>query len=246
MERPTLQATISDNLARVRGTIDAACASARRVPANVRLVAVTKSATLEAIRTLTELGVRDLGENRVQQLLQRTAEFGASLESLDTKASGGPPCWHMIGHLQRNKAKSVLGASRIIHSVDSRRLAEEILRQAEAGDADVDVLVEVNVSGEASKEGIAPPELGALVEFLQTARRLRLRGLMTMAPLELDPQQARPHFAALRELLESLRNSGAVPPECRELSMGMSNDYAVAIEEGATIVRVGSALFENT
>jgi pyridoxal phosphate enzyme (YggS family) len=151
----------------------------------------------------------------------------------------------MIGHLQRNKVKALLAHSQVIHSVDSSRLAQEIQRHAAVAGLTVEVLVEVNVSGEASKEGIAPAEAESLAREINGLSNLDLRGLMTMAPADLDADAARPHFAALRRLLFELRERGAVGRDCDELSMGMSGDFRVAIEEGATIVRLGSILFDG-
>lgn len=209
-------------------------------------MAVTKSATPDQIRALLAQKQRDLGENRVQQLTARAALLGADLASpFDETAGGELPRWHMIGHLQRNKVKSLLECARTIHSVDSDRLAEQLERQAERIDAVVDVLLELNLAGESNKTGARPDEAARLAERIEGCPRLRLRGLMTMAPLDGGPAAARPCFARLRETLESLRRRGVVGDHCRELSMGMSGDYTVAIEEGATIVRVGSALFSR-
>lgn len=233
---------IADGLKAVTARIHAACQRAGRPASEVRLVAVTKYAQPAWIRALLELGVADLGENRPQQLAQRREEFAGAPAALDDAADG--PRWHMIGHLQRNKIKLFLRHSRILHSLDSLRLAEELAAQArDAGP--VDVLIEVNVSGEASKGGVTPAEAPRLAEAVAKLTPLRLRGLMTMAPLSDDPQSARPVFARLRELRDTLRRAGAAGPDCHHLSMGMSNDFDVAIEEGATLIRVGSALFEG-
>lgn len=255
-----IEATVRRNLAAVRETIATACARARRDAAGVRLVAVTKYAPPGAISALLACGQRELGENRVQQLERRIAEFGAAPEGLDVPADaaatpssapagapdgGRPPRWHMIGRLQRNKVRKLLPRVRVIHGLDSERLADEIERRAGAADCAVDALIEVNVSGEASKGGLFPDDLPRLVAHVADCPHVRLRGLMTMAPLEAEPEATRPCFARLRELLEGLRASGQVGPLCDQLSMGMSNDYAIAVEEGATIVRVGSALYEG-
>jgi len=233
---------VARNLAAVRGTIERAARRTGRDPRDVRLVAVTKYVGADVIRALLGAGAVDLGESRAQQLALRAAELGAC--DLAPWDSGGPgPRWHMIGHLQRNKVRALLRHSRIIHSVDSERLALEIDHEAGRIDARVDVLLEVNISGEAAKQGVSPAEAPRLAEAVGRLPHVRLRGLMTMAPLEGDPEATRPVFAALRETLASLVQRGAASPECRDLSMGMTNDYAVAVEEGATIVRVGSALF---
>lgn len=236
----------------VQARLAAACARARRAPAEVRLVAVTKYVDLDAIRALLACGVRDLGENQVQQLTRRAQELGATCCGLNFPTSGQlmsdatPPCWHMIGHLQRNKVRSLLACCRVIHSVDSLRLAKEIDTQAAAQDALVDVLMEINIAGEANKHGLSPAEAPVTLEAVRELKRLRVRGLMTMAPLNPDAEAARPHFAALRELGERWRQTGLLPTDAQELSMGMTQDFEPAIEEGATLIRVGSALFHDT
>ncbi|HUU94244.1 MAG TPA: YggS family pyridoxal phosphate-dependent enzyme [Phycisphaerae bacterium] len=258
MERSDAIRRLRDNLERVRETIADACRRAGRDPAAVRLVAVTKYVDLDMIGALLDVGVHELGENRVQQLVQRAERVGATMAELfgpepersgpgdrPPDASAAVPRWHMIGHLQRNKVKTLLGHTRIIHSLDSPRLAREIQKVAEARDLMVDTFVEVNVAEEESKYGVALPEVEAVAEAVGACDRIRLRGLMTMAPFDPDPEAARPHFARLRELLERLRQGGAVGPDCAHLSMGMTQDYGVAVEEGATFVRIGSALYEE-
>ncbi|TWT45084.1 Pyridoxal phosphate homeostasis protein [Phycisphaerae bacterium RAS1] len=221
------------NVAAVRERLAAASRRSGRAADAVTLVAVTKYVEPPMIRALLDCGLTQLGESRVQQLVSRASQIGRGA------------CWHMIGHLQRNKVKPLLAASHVIHSLDSTRLADEIQRHAADMGLRADVFVEVNIAGELSKEGVAPAGAAALCEHVARADALRLRGLMTLAPISDDPQSARPHFAALRELLDELRRSGAAPPSCGDLSMGMSQDYGVAVEEGATLVRVGSALFEG-
>jgi pyridoxal phosphate enzyme (YggS family) len=249
-----IRTVLRDNLARLAEGVAAAGARAGRAPGNVALVAVTKYVAPPVIAELLALGVDALGENRVQQLVPRAQAFGARLDGWRLSAlpaGGGPavdsgpprPTWHMIGHLQRNKVRALLPHARCLHSLDSVRLATA-LGQAAAGLAcDVDVLIEVNVAGEAQKTGAAPADVPAVLDAVRAGARLRLRGLMSMPPYEADPERARPHFAALREWLEHLRSRGAVGPECVHLSMGMSHDYAVAVEEGATIIRIGAALY---
>jgi pyridoxal phosphate enzyme (YggS family) len=238
---------LRDNLERVRATIAEACRRSARSPDDVRLVAVTKYVDLEIARTLLEAGVHDLGENRVQQLVSRAEALGAAnLGLLDTEPpERGVPRWHMIGHLQRNKVRNLLRYTRILHSLDSLRLAEELEKQAEKQDLTVDAFLEVNVAGEESKSGAPLSGAPAIADAIMRSAHITLRGLMTMAPFASDPEDARPYFARLRELLEQLRRDGAVGPDCVHLSMGMTIDYAVAIEEGATFVRIGSALFEG-
>lgn len=236
-------ATVLENLARVRRRVADACSRAGRSPDQVRIVAVTKYAPADAVRALIDAGVSDLAESRVQQLQRRAQEFGASLLGLD--ARGTRPTWHLVGHLQRNKVRPWLDASRVLHSLDSERLAGEIEARAAALGAMVDVFLEVNVSGERTKGGVAPHDAPALADHVRRQSHLRLRGLMAMAPLTPSAGDARPAFRALRELLETLRAERVVPRDCDGLSMGMSHDFEVAIEEGATVLRVGSSLFEG-
>ncbi len=239
---------LSDNFKRVRERIAAACARSRRRVEDVRLVAVTKTVEVDVIRTALDMGMVDLGESRVQELVKRAGMVHEHLlrrRMVDPATAPPDPCWHMIGHLQRNKVKAVLPWIDFIHSLDSLRLAEEISAEAARHTRTTAVLVEVNVSGEKSKYGMA---VGAVPHFIAQVRGmpgLSIVGLMTMAPFSDDPETARPCFARLREVFEDVHNERIAGPEFRELSMGMSNDYTVAIEEGATMIRVGTALFEG-
>ncbi len=214
--------SVADGLARVRERIERASARAGRSPGEVALVAVSKVHPASAVREAYEAGQRLFGENYVQEL----AEKAESLADL------GELRWHFIGHLQRNKVKQVLRTGAVIETVDSARLASEIDKRAPAP---VEVLLQVNVAGEAQKAGCDPSELAALVAQVRAMPRLALRGLMTIPPLGEEPEASRPFFARLREL--------GAEHGLRELSMGMSADLEVAIEEGATIVRVGTAIF---
>lgn len=236
----------------MRERIAAAAERSGRRAQDVLMVAVTKNATPDQIRTLVELGQVDLGENRVQQLTQRVAaleEFLSRRRTLGAAAPKGSPeppqqvRWHMIGHLQRNKVKQVIPLVNLIQSVDSLRLAEEIHNFAARTDRVVDILIQVNVSGETSKSGVAAPAVIHLAEQIDSMMHLRLRGLMTMAPYSDDPEDARPVFARTAELFHDLQNARVSGPACNVLSMGMSGDFEVAIEEGANLVRVGRALF---
>ncbi len=218
---------------------------------DVIVVAVTKTASPDQIRTLVEMGHVDLGENRVQQLVQRTAQLE---EYIHRKRSLGRAAdaedelpdqvrWHMIGHLQRNKVKQIIPLVKLIHSVDSLRLAEEIQTFGGRDDRQVEVLLEVNVGGEASKNGIAPPATQHLAEQIEGMLNLRLRGLMVMAPQTDDADEIRRVFARSAELFEDVRSSGACGRTFNILSMGMTNDFEIAVEEGANVVRVGRAIF---
>ncbi len=242
--------TLRANVAWVRADIAMACARVGRDPADVRLLAVTKYVGLEVVRELLAAGVTDLGESRVQQLVARAAACGPArfdwpADEQLMAAAPGAPRWHMIGHLQRNKVKALLPHARILHALDSVRLADALAGQAAELGATVAVFIELNVAGERSKTGAPPEALPALVAAVRRRPQLCLRGLMTMTPYDDDPERSRPFFARLRALLTELHTSGRVGADCRDLSMGMSQDYTVAVEEGATIVRVGSALFEN-
>ncbi len=237
---------------------DAAARSGRR-GIDVELVAVTKYADLTQVRHLVELGHRDLGESRVQQLTSRAAELAAAgygVERPGGYAAGGLTAgvrWHLIGHLQRNKAAEAAETAWLIHSVDSARLADR-LNDLAMGPSDgaeavpgatIPVLMQVNVSGESSKHGVAPDQAETLARHIAVQPGLSLRGLMTMAPRGQKSEDARPTFAHCRALFERLRTGLAAHAggAFDTLSMGMSDDFEVAIEEGATVVRVGGALF---
>lgn len=229
---------IAANLAAVRDRIAAAAGRSGRSAADVRLVAVTKYACDEAVAALIEAGCHDLGESRPQALWVRAERF----RTPDIR-------WHLVGHLQRNKVARTLPLSALIHSVDSERLLAALDAEAGRLGRACDVLLEVNVSGDATKHGVAPGELAALVAAAEKCPRVHVSGLMTMAARESDAERARADFARLRRLRDELLASAGhrpLPANVRlsELSMGMSGDFEQAIEEGATIVRIGSALFE--
>lgn len=220
-------ADIERNAASVRSAIAAAASRAGRSPEAVRLVAVTKTFGMDVIRMALDAGLEDLGENRAQELAQKAAALGEG------------PRWHFVGHLQSNKARQVVGAT-LIHSIDRFGVAEAVARRAVALGITQDVLMEVNVSGEATKHGVEPARAAALAEEIAALDGIRLRGLMTMAPFADDPESSRPYFKDLHDLGLALTRRY---PEATELSMGMSRDFEVAVEEGSTIVRVGEALF---
>ncbi|MCX5683814.1 MAG: YggS family pyridoxal phosphate-dependent enzyme [Planctomycetota bacterium] len=225
------------NLRDVRDRIASAAARSGRAVQAVRLVAVTKTVSEDIIRVLVRAGQKHLGENRPQQLRDRAADLA------DLRIA-----WHMIGQLQKKNVKYVVGAAAMIHSVDSVGLAEVIGKRANVltghnGRATpVPCLMEVN-SGEEQKAGVEPSEAPAAARAIAATPGISLVGLMTMAPMTDEPETVRPFFAALRQLLEQINREAALPKPLTELSMGMSQDYEVAIEEGATIVRVGTALY---
>jgi hypothetical protein len=218
-------ADIAENLRRVRERIDAACRRAGRSPDEVTVVGISKGFPISAVVAAYEAGLSDVGENRVQE---------AAAKIPAAAAQGARPRWHLVGHLQTNKVKTALGLFDIIHSVDSLRLAEMISREAGAG-ARAPVLLEVNVAGEESKFGLAPDEVASALARARALPNVDVQGLMTVAPLAADAEEVRPVFRRLRELGKSLG--------LRHLSMGMSDDFEVAVEEGATLVRIGRAIF---
>ncbi len=224
---------LADNLEHIRGRIAAAAERSGRAADSVKLVAVTKSVVAEQARELVLAGCCDLGEGRPQELWSKAS----SLADLDIR-------WHLIGHLQRNKVERTLPLVSMIHSVDSLRLLRAIDAAAPALGRTMPVLLEVNISGDAAKHGFAPSEMPERLAEAAHCRHVQIRGLMAMAGLDGDKNQARREFRSLRELRDRLRDlpGGA---SLTELSMGMSGDFEAAVEEGATIVRIGSALFEG-
>ena len=224
--------SIADRLAGVRARIDAAARSAGRNPSSVRLVAVSKTFPIEAIRAAYAAGQRDFGENRVQEALQKIDQ------SADLTIR-----WHLLGHLQTNKARKAAQSFATIQSVDSVELLEKLDRAAvEAGSAP-ELLIQVDLAGEATKFGTPPSDVPRFFEAAARCRAARVTGLMTLPPLPEEPEDARPYFRQLRDLSDRWRASGVPEAMLRELSMGMSGDFEVAIQEGATIVRVGTAIF---
>lgn len=246
----TVRRRLVENLKRIRERIEGACARVKRDPETVRLVAVTKYVELDVVRQLLELGIQDIGESRAQQLNQRAVML-QELNERRSVLSGRKeqpsyrPHWHMVGHLQRNKLKLVLPWTDLIHSVDSLRLAEDIHEQATQVGRVANILLQVNTSGEKSKFGVAVGAVPHLIEHFASMPGIRLCGLMTMGPLDATPFELRLAFDRLRDILEDLRGERFVGPHFKELSMGMSGDLECAVEAGATIVRVGQALFEG-
>ena len=237
-------AKISERIERVKGTINSTCARVGRDPSEIKLVVVTKSADIEAIKEVIYLGLADLGENRVQQLKKVSAQIAEFLQGANgDSALPGKVNWHMVGHLQRNKVRQVLPIASLIHSVDTLRLAEEINTSAAKLNLCPKVLLQVNTSNEPQKYGVPVGATTHLAEQIETLPNLKLIGLMTMAPLTHNKGVIRACFVRARELFVEMRGEKIVGPEFTELSMGMSSDYEVAIEEGATILRIGSAIF---
>ena len=241
-----IMAKIAERIKRVNDTICASCQKANRNPAEVKLVVVTKSASEEQIGEVLRFGITDLGENRVQQLRKVAAQMS---EFLGRGERGFPSPekvnWHMIGHLQRNKVSQALPIVSLIHSVDTLRLAEEINAAASKMGICPRVLLQVNTSEEPQKYGVPVGAAMHLAEQIETLPNVKLAGLMTMAPLTRDKNLIRACFVRARETAVEMKGERIVGPAFTELSMGMSSDYDIAIEEGATIVRIGSAIFAN-
>jgi hypothetical protein len=230
--------SVAENLARVREQIQAAAQRAGRSPNEITLVAVSKTFPVEAVLEAYAAGARDIGENRVQEASEK-------IPAVNRQLTREPLRWHLIGHLQRRKARAAVELFEMVQSVDTLRLAETLSRHALEAGKQVPVLLQVNIGNDPQKFGFAPePRAGLVhdVEKMIALPGLRVQGLMTIGPLVATAEQARPFFRALRELRDELaqRFPGA---EWRELSMGMTDDYAVAIEEGATLVRIGRAIF---
>ena len=223
---------IAENVERVRERIQSACRRSGRAIQDVRLVAVSKTKPAEAIRQAYAAGLREFGENRVQEAAAKRQK----LEDLDA-------AWHLIGHLQSNKAKQACRLFDWIHSVDSLHLAQKIDREAAALGRKMPALIEVHLGEEESKFGVKEDDLARMVEGIAALPALELRGLMTLPPFFDDPENARPFFCRLRELADRIAARHLPGVQMRELSMGMSHDFEVAIEEGATIIRVGTAIF---
>jgi pyridoxal phosphate enzyme (YggS family) len=234
---------ISERVKRVKDTINSTCVRFGRDPSEVKLVVVTKSATIEAIKEVIRLGFTELGENRVQQLKKVSAQIAEFLAEADGAALPEKVSWHMVGHLQRNKVHQVLPIVSLIHSIDTLRLAEEINASAPKLNLRPKVLLQVNTSDEPQKYGVSVGAATHLAEQIETLPNLKLVGLMTMAPLTHNKDVIRDCFVRARELFVEMRGEKIVSPAFTEISMGMSSDYELAVEEGATILRIGSAIF---
>ena len=239
---------LTENWKRIEQRVADACHRARRDPSSITIVAATKYASMDIIRALVDIGVKDFGENQVQELTKRAAMVKEWLcrpfhdSSADERL---PPRWHMIGHLQRNKVKQVLPWVALVHSVDTLRLAEEIDARSRALGIVSPVLLEVNAGDERSKHGVAVAATTHMAEQIHSLQHLTLHGLMAIAPLTDDQQRIRRVFSRVRELFEEIVSERLCGPEFRELSLGMSNDFEHGIASGATYVRIGSALFEG-
>ena len=236
-DTPTIDArALAERLEQVRERIEGACQRAGRSAEEVKLVAVSKTFPLEAVRAAYALGLRAFGENRAGELSEKA-------EALPGDHLGGDVQWHMIGHLQRNKAKDVAAHADVFQALDSSRLAKELDKRCRREGRVLPCLVQVNIAGEEQKYGLAPEEAHAFLDSLAAYEHLRVRGLMAMAKYTEDPETVRPSFRRMRALFETYDASANPRVRMDELSIGMSGDFEVAIEEGATQVRLGSALF---
>lgn len=222
----SLQARIDE----VESKIQAACARSGRDRSEIKLVAVTKYVSLDTTRQVLANGLTHIGENRWPDAREKW------------EALGDEGTWHFIGHLQTNKVKDVIGKFAYIHSLDRMSLAKELQKRAEASDITINCFIQLNVSGEESKYGLAPEKLLDFAREVSKMERLKIVGLMTMAPFESEPEATRPVFRDLRMWRDRLNEEGIWPYRITELSMGMSNDYEIAVEEGATYLRLGSTL----
>jgi len=235
---------ISDRLKLVKENIADACARSQRPEKSVRLIIVTKTVPVESVKEVIKLGCTELGENRVQQLKNVAADINeflaqnAGSENIPEKVN-----WHMIGHLQRNKVRQALNICSLIHSVDTLRLAEEINTAAAKMEHKTDILLQVNCSGEPQKYGTPVGAAIHLAEQFSTMNNIRLVGIMTMAPLTLNKDIVRACFVRAREIFEEIKGEKLAGSKFKQISMGMSQDYEIAIEEGATMLRIGSAIF---
>ena len=224
-------ADIKENLANVRKNIEDACKKVGRDVSEVTLITVSKTKPLSDLRIAYEEGSRDFGENKVQELVSKIDEMPSDVK------------WHLIGHLQRNKVKYIAGKVAMIHSVDSYRLAKEINVQAKKNSCVIPILIEINIAGEDTKFGIKPEEAEELIREISELENVKVSGLMTIAPNVANPEENRAYFKAMKDLFVDISSKNIDNVEMKVLSMGMTNDYTVAVEEGATMIRVGTGIF---
>lgn len=224
---------LKENLANVEKNIEQACKNAGRSRDEVTLIAVSKTKPVEMLQEIYDENIRDFGENKVQELCSKMEQLPSDIR------------WHMIGHLQRNKVKYIVGKVELIHSVDTYRLAEEINIQAKKQNVIVPILVEVNIAHEESKFGISAEDAILLVEEISKLENIRIKGLMTIAPYVENPEDNRLYFRKIKQLSVDITNKNIDNVFMEILSMGMTGDYMVAIEEGATMVRVGTGIFDE-
>ena len=229
---------VKENILQVKRRIEQACLRVKRDPASVMIVAVSKGRVVDEISQAIQAGIGDIGENRIQESLPKINDIRHTTYDIRVK-------WHMIGHLQTNKAKDAVKFFDLIQSVDSLRLAQEIDKQAGRAGKIQDILIEVKTSPEAAKFGIKPAEISGVIEKMSGLKNISIKGLMTIAPAVNKPEDARPYFRQLRELRDKINDIRYTIYDIRELSMGMTDDFEVAIEEGSTMVRIGRAIFQG-
>lgn len=222
---------IEKNLDSILKNIRQACLASKRIEEDITLIAVTKTVDVDVMIEARKLELLNFGENKPQELVRKFEFFGEETR------------WHMIGHLQRNKVKYIIDKVELIHSLDNIRLAQEIQKQSEKYDKITDVLIEINIGNEISKHGINPDDLFEFVRQMDEFGNIRIKGLMTVAPYKANVEDVRPYMKKMKTLFDKLGEIKASNIDVDTLSMGMSNDYVIAIEEGATMVRIGSAIF---
>jgi pyridoxal phosphate enzyme (YggS family) len=223
--------SIAENLSRIKERMAEAAIRSGRTPGSVKLVGVTKTVDLDRIKEAVSAGLQILGENYVQEARDKIRE-------LKDRVS-----WHFVGRLQTNKAKYAVKLFDVIHTVDSFKLAQELNRRAQPLGRTIPIIIQVNLASEVSKGGVEPSECLSLIRYVSVLENLQIRGLMTMPPFFDQPERARPYFAQLREMSQKIAEAQVAGVEMNELSMGMSGDFEAAIEEGATLIRVGTAIF---
>lgn len=224
--------TIKENLYEINKRIKASAEKAGRNYDDIKLIAVTKTVDTDRVEEAIEAGIESAGENKPQELSRKYEILGDAVK------------WHQIGTLQKNKVKYIIDKACMIHSIESISLAEEINKRAQAKDIKMDCLVQVNISGEESKHGVSPEEAMSIIKYIsENCQYVKIKGLMTMAPFDASEDEIRRVFRGLKELSEKIDNENIENVEMKELSMGMTNDFEIAIEEGATMVRIGTAIF---
>jgi hypothetical protein len=228
---------IRENVLKIKGRIASICSKVNRSPEEVTIVAVSKGRSPEQIKEAIAAGITDIGENKVQEALAKFNDLRFAISDKQIR-------WHLVGHLQTNKARDAVKIFDLIQSVDSLRLAQEIDRQATRINKVQDLLIEVKTSPEATKFGLRPEEATGVIKEIAQLKNIKIKGLMTIAPLADDSEKARPYFGRLRELLDQINAQRITQDALRILSMGMTDDFQVAIEEGSNMVRIGRAIFE--
>jgi pyridoxal phosphate enzyme (YggS family) len=226
-----METDITANINEIRQRIKSAAVRCQRNPDSIKLLAVTKTVSPAIVSKAIAAGISEFGENYVQEAKEKIAVIEQRVH------------WHMIGHLQTNKARYAVNLFDYIHSVDRIELAKEISKRAGLTGCKINILIEINVSGEKTKNGIAPADAIGLIKYISTLENISVKGLMTMAPYSDDPEDSRPYFSALSNLQKNIIGEGIAGIQMDELSMGMTDDFEIAIEEGATIVRIGRAIF---